>query len=247
MVAPPLALPLSPRHQTNLDLALFGNTAAYLQVTAIGGALSGHARFHRAGQTDTPVAVLALSPASAKNWLCTLFTGSGETNWQPQVALHNPGTVSSKAVVICYTSAGRFIGSVDFTVPPRATSTQVVRDLVAPADASAAAYVTIASEVPVVVASFAGSADSSAFTILPARAFTATQPQLTVRSLDGQIELSWPAASLDYRLESSASLNAGAAWVAVPGEPSLQTDRLQLRVPTGATHQFYRLIQVGSP
>ncbi len=75
---------------------------------------------------------------------------------------------------------------------------------------------------------------------------SSASPSLTVRLTDDstgpEVVLTWPTNAVSYRLESSASLSAGAVWVPSSGAVTLVGGSFQVSEGAGIGSRFYRLI-----
>lgn len=66
-------------------------------------------------------------------------------------------------------------------------------------------------------------------------------PALTVRAVAGGIELSWPLAAADFRVESAVSLAPPGFWSDVPGPFQTNRATLSLSLPVTDAQMFFRL------
>jgi subtilisin family serine protease len=72
-------------------------------------------------------------------------------------------------------------------------------------------------------------------------------PALVVtRTMDGNVELQWPAWAVDFTLQHAARPDAGADWREVDRTPTLQTGHYTLTVNSDETEIYFRL-QQGPP
>ena len=69
---------------------------------------------------------------------------------------------------------------------------------------------------------------------------TAGQPQLFLRPVTNQMELSWPGAFNDWKLQSSATLAPG-SWAAVTDPVLLEGGWFYVQRPNAPGREFFRL------
>jgi hypothetical protein len=69
-----------------------------------------------------------------------------------------------------------------------------------------------------------------------------SDPQLSIAQSGASVVLSWPAAALDFVLESSDSLSP-ANWTTVTESIVVDGTRNTVTLPIGSASQFYRLKQ----
>jgi hypothetical protein len=69
-------------------------------------------------------------------------------------------------------------------------------------------------------------------------------PRLSVtREADGKLAFSWPGSSTSFVLQQSPSIGSISGWSAVSANPTLELDRLVIRIRPDAQARFYRLSQ----
>jgi len=75
------------------------------------------------------------------------------------------------------------------------------------------------------------------------RVGAAARPSLSVRFVDGQVELAWPVDTAEYVLQRAAQLGDGAVWESVAATPTIAAQEYRLAVEAGHDAAFYRLVK----
>ena len=95
----------------------------------------------------------------------------------------------------------------------------------------------------VITAVYSGDANFTGNTSAPVEQLVQDPPlpALTVRAVAGAIEISWPLAAADFRVESAVSLAPPSFWSDVPGPFQTNRATLSLGLPVNGAQMFFRL------